>query len=131
MDTNSETNHIIKNETASDERFIFKDDPQTLRVRGGDFNPDQPNKKPTDPVALSRAILHVLGQNEFVRILSVGPKALNITMKAFRLASQEAESRTNGAVLVARQSEYEAVVADKKTKGVCTRIFGIPIKYCL
>ena len=127
MDMNSE-NILIQNETAEDEKFIFSNDPHTLRVRGGDVDPLRPDKKPTDPVALSRAVLHVLGKNEYVRILSVGPKALNITMRAFRLAAQEAESRTNGAVLVCRQSEYEAIIADKKTKGVCTRIFGIPIK---
>ena len=126
------TEQLIKqNDNSAEEKFIFANDPCTLRVRGGDFNPETPEKKPTDPVALSRAILHVLGDNEYVRILSVGPKALNIVMKAFRLAAQEAESRTNGAVLVCRQSEYEAIVADKKTKGICTRIFGIPIKNAL
>jgi hypothetical protein len=52
-------------------------------------------------------------------------------MKAFILAANEVESRTNGAVLVCRQAEYEAIVNNKKTKGVCTRIFGIPIKYTL
>ena len=131
MDMSTEQNieHLIINETATDEKFIFPNDPNTLRVRGG--GDLESEKAPTDPVKLSRAILHVLGQNEYVRILSVGPKALTITMKAFRLAAQEAESRTNGAVLVCRQSEYEAIVADKKTKGVCTRIFGIPIKYTL
>jgi len=41
------------------------------------------------------------------------------------------ESRTNGAVLVCRQSEYEAIIADKKTKGICTRVFGITIKEAL
>ena len=118
-------------ENSSDEKFMFENDPCTLRVRGGDVDPGNPNKKPTDPHALSRSILHVLGSQEYVRILSVGPKALNIVMKAFRLAAQEAESRTNGAVLVCRQSEYEAIIADKKTKGICTRIFGIPIKNAL
>jgi hypothetical protein len=122
---------LAENPSATDERFIFPDDPNTLRVRGGDYDPEKPEKKPTDPVALSRAILHVLGKNEYVRILSVGPKALSIVMKAFRLAASEAESRTNGAVLVCRQSEYEAIIANKKTKGVCTRIFGIPIKNAL
>ena len=130
MDTN-EKNVLIENNTAADEKFIFADDPNTLRVRGGVFDPEKPDKKPTDPVALSRAILHVLGKSEYVRILSVGPNALAIVMRAFRLAAQEAESRTNGAVLVCRQSEYEAIIANKKTKGLCTRIFGIPIKYTL
>ena len=122
---------LAENTSANDEKFTFPGDTLTLKVRGGDFNPDMPERKPTDPVALSRAILHVLGKNEYVRILSVGPKALTIAMKAFRIASSEAESRTNGAVLVCRQSEYEAIIANKKTKGVCTRIFGIPIKNAL
>jgi stage V sporulation protein SpoVS len=122
---------LKKIENSSDEKFLFENDPCTLRVRGGDYNPDNHSKQPTNPHALSRSILHVLGTHEYVRILSVGPKALNIVMKAFRLAAQEAESRTNGAVLVCRQSEYEAIVAAKKTKGVCTRIFGIPIKNAL
>jgi hypothetical protein len=133
VDTNNieiEQKRLTQNDSALDEKFIFANDPYTLKVRGGEGTPDNP-KKPTDPVALSRAVLHVLADSDYVRILSVGPKALNITMKAFRLAAQEAESRTNGAVLVARQSEYEAIVANKKTKGICTRIFGIPIKNCL
>ena len=122
---------LIENESNTDERFIFADDPNTLRVRGALLESDGNSKKPTDPVALSRAILHILGKSEYVRILSVGPNALSITMKAFRLAANAAESRTNGAVLVCRQSEYEAIIANKKTKGICTRIFGIPIKYTL
>ena len=122
---------LIENESNTDERFIFADDPNTLRVRGALLESDGNSKKPTDPVALSRAILHILGKSEYVRILSVGPNALSIAMKAFRLAANAAESRTNGAVLVCRQSEYEAIIANKKTKGICTRIFGIPIKYTL
>ena len=108
-----------------------KNDPCTLKVRGGVFNPEKPDKKPTDPVALSRAILHVLGKYDHVKVLSVGPNSMAIVMKAFRLAAVEAESRTNGAVLVCRQSEDDTIVADKKTKGVCTRIFGIPISHAL
>lgn len=132
MESNNEKSiKLIENDNNTDEKFIFSDDPNTLRVRGAAFNEDQPDRKPTDPVALSRAILHILGKSEYVRVLSVGPNALSITMKAFRLAANAAESRTNGAVLVCRQSEYEAIVADKKTKGICTRIFGIPIKYTL
>jgi hypothetical protein len=115
--------------TQTEEKFIFPDYPNTLKVRGGgDLDS---SKSPTDPVKLSRSILHVLGDSDHVRILSVGPKALTITMKAFRLAAQAIESRTHGSVLVCRQSEYEAVIADKKTKGVCTRIFGIPVKDAL
>lgn len=122
---------LVANDSADDEKFIFSNDPYTLRVRGGDVDPNNPERKPTDPNGLSRAILHVLGKSEYVRILSVGPKALSIVMQAFRLAAQEAESRTNGAVLVCRQSEYEAIIGNNKTKGVCTRVFGIPIKYTL
>jgi hypothetical protein len=140
MDMNEETTNVteevknkilVENVVGPEEKFIFADDPNTLRVRGALADPEKPDRKPTDPVALSRAILHVLGKNEYVRILSVGPNALAITMKAFRLAAQAAESRTNGAVLVCRQSEYEAIIASSKTKGICTRIFGIPIKYTL
>lgn len=121
----------VVSDLPEDEKYIFVNDPFTLRAKGGDVDPDNPSKKPTDPMRLSRAILHVLKENEYVRILSVGPKAQIIVMKAFRLAAQEAESRTNGAVLVCRQSEYEAMVGNNKTRGVCTRIFGIPIKYTL
>ncbi len=132
MDTNNDkTALIVVNNGENDEKFIFADDPNTLRVRGASVESANGNKQPTDPFALSRAILHVLSKSEYVRILSVGPNALNITMKAFRLAANAAESRTNGAVLVCRQSEYEAIVANKKTKGICTRIFGIPIKNAL
>jgi len=127
----NEKNVMIENNNEADEKFVFPDDTFTLKVRGGVFDPQKPNKKPTCPVALSRAILHVLGKNEYVRVLSVGPNALVIVMEAFRLASSEVESRTNGAVLVCRQSKYDAIVANKKTKGICTRIFGIPIKYTL
>ena len=128
MSTDNEKNNTLV--TNSDEKYAFND-PHTLRVRGGEVDPNNPNKRPTDPVPLSRAILHALTESEYVRILSVGPKALSITMRAFRLAAQEAESRTNGAVLVCRQSEYDALIDNKKTKGICTRIFGIPVKYTL
>ena len=131
MDTNNEKEILIENNSEVNEKFIFADDAFTLRVRGGVYDPEKPSKKPTDPVALSRAILHVLRKNEYVKVESVGPNALVIAMKAFILAASEVESRTNGAVLVCRQAEYEAIVNNKKTKGVCTRIFGIPIKYTL
>jgi hypothetical protein len=104
-------------------------DPQTLRARGGDPNNPDPSRRPTDPVGLSRSIMHVLEDHEYVRINSVGPVALNSVMAAFRIASREIESRTTGAVLVIRQSEYPATIDGKQTKGVCTRIFAIPIKY--
>ena len=106
-------------------------DPRILKARGGDPNAEDPTKRPTDPVGLSRSILHVLKDHEYVRILSVGPTALSSTMTAFRLASREVESLTNGSVLVCRQSEYNAEIAGKKTKGISTRIFAIDIKFAL
>jgi hypothetical protein len=125
-----ETIEKTEEQKLNDEKFIYHDDENTLRVRGEAINAES-GREPTDPHKLSRAILHVLKNSEYVRILSVGPKALNITMQAFRLAAQEAESRTNGAVLVCRQSEYDAIIGNNKTKGTCTRIFGIPIKFAL
>lgn len=108
-----------------------KNDPRILRARGGDPNNEDPNKRPTDPVGLSRSILHVLKDYEYVRVLSVGPTALSSVMSAFRLASREIESLTNGSVLVCRQSEYSAEINGKKAKGISTRIFAIDIKFAL
>jgi hypothetical protein len=82
-------------------------------------------------VGLSRSILHVLKNHDYVRILSVGPTALSSVMSAYRLASRDIESLTNGSVLVCRQSEYSAEIGGKKTKGICTRIFAIDIKFAL
>lgn len=106
-------------------------DPRILRARGGDPNDFDLKKRPTDPVGLSRSVLHVLKEHEYVRILSVGPTAMTSVMSAFRLASREVESLTNGSVLVCRQSEYSAEIAGKKTKGISTRIFAIDIKFAL
>jgi hypothetical protein len=106
-------------------------DPRTLKARGGDPNDPDGNKRPTDPIGLSRSILHVLKDHEYVRILSVGPTALTSVMTAYRLASRDIESLTNGSVLVCRQSEYSAEIAGKKAKGICTRIFAIDIKFAL
>jgi len=108
-----------------------KNDPRILRARGGDPNDVDENRRPTDPVGLSRSILHVLKEHEYVRVLSVGPTALASVMSAFRLASREIESLTNGSVLICRQSEYSAEIGGKKAKGVSTRIFAIDIKYAL
>jgi len=108
-----------------------KDDPCTLRARGGNFDDPNPAKRPTDPVGLSRSILHVLSEHNYVRVLSVGSVALQQVMTAFRIAAQEVESKTQGVVLVVRQSEYVAEIGNKKAKGVCTRIFAIPIQYAL
>ncbi len=108
-----------------------KGDPCTLRARGGQFDDPDVSKRPTDPVGLSRSILHVLSEHNYVRVLSVGPVSLQQVMTSFRIAAQEVESRTQGVVLVARQSEYTAEVGNKRAKGVCTRIFAIPIQYAL
>ena len=116
------TNDKSKNKT---------NDPRILKARGGDPNAEDPTRRPTDPVGLSRSILHVLKDNEYVRVLSVGPTALSSVMSAFRLASREVESLTNGSVLVCRQSEYTAEIGGKKAKGISTRIFAINIKFAL
>jgi hypothetical protein len=106
-------------------------DPRTLKAKGGDVNDPDETRRPTDPVGLSRSILHVLKNHDYVRILSVGPPALSSVMSAYRLASRDIESLTNGSVLVCRQSEYSAEIGGKKTKGICTRIFAIDIKFAL
>lgn len=115
----------------NDKKIKNKQDPRILKARGGDPNDDDPSRRPTDPVGLSRSILHVLKDHEYVRVLSVGPTALSSVMSAFRLASREIESLTNGSVLVCRQSEYSAEINGKKAKGISTRIFAIDIKFAL
>ncbi len=100
-----------------------KNDPQVLRAKGGE--------NPTDPIGLSQSIIHVLKEFDHVKILSVGPTALSSVMAAFRIASIEVATHTNGSVLVCRQSEYTAEINGKKAKGVSTRIFAIDIKHAL
>ena len=117
--------------TINDNKSKVKQDPRILKARGGDPNDPDAHKRPTDPVGLSRSILHVLKDHEYVRVLSVGPTALSSVMGAFRLASREIESLTNGSVLVCRQSEYTAEVNGRRTKGISTRIFAIDIKFAL
>ena len=119
-------NKIVNNEKKS--KSI---DPRILKARGGDPNDPDESKRPTDPIGLSRSILHVLKEHEYVRVLSVGPTALSSVMSAFRLASREVESLTNGSVLICRQSEYSAEIAGRKAKGISTRIFAIDIKFAL
>jgi hypothetical protein len=119
------------NKIANNEKKSKTFDPRILKARGGDANDPDESKRPTDPVGLSRSILHVLKEHEYVRVLSVGPTALSSVMSAFRLASREVESLTNGSVLVCRQSEYSAEIAGKKAKGISTRIFAIDIKFAL
>lgn len=95
-------------------------DPHTLRVKGT-----------TSPEGLSRSILHVLSSSEYVQLKSVGGPAEKVVMSAFRMAAREAESRTAGAVLVIRQSEYTAMIDGKPTRGICSRVFPIPTKFAL
>lgn len=104
-----------------------------LRVRGGDADSVDEKQRPTNPVGLARSIIHVLQQNEnpYVVLKSVGPKALQSAMTAFRIASEMFEKRTKGFVLVVRQHEYVAEVNGKRTKGIATRIFPIPVKEAL
>lgn len=109
----------------------WKKDLYTLRVKGGNPNDPEENKRPTDPLGLSRSILHVLNNNEdgYVNLLSVGQTAMCIVMKAFRIAAKEVKGRSDAVALVNVQSEYVAEINNKKTIGVCTRIFPIPMKY--
>ena len=119
------------NKIANNEKKPKSIDTRILKARGGDPNDPDESKRPTDPIGLSRSILHVLKEHEYVRVLSVGPTALSSVMSAFRLASREVESLTNGSVLICRQSEYSAEIAGRKAKGISTRIFAIDIKFAL
>jgi hypothetical protein len=112
-----------KKEDSSKIKNDWQTDPHTLRVKGGD--------KATDPVGLSRSILHVLHDNPdncYVKVLSVGAVALNIVMKAYRMAQNTVKSSTDGAILAVTQSEYFTDIDGKKARVVCTRIFPIPTK---
>lgn len=102
-------------------------EPNVLRVRGGRHDD---SVLPTDPIALSKSVLNALQNNpdNYVELTSVGQNALHIAMKAFRVASKTFSERTNGFVLVCRQSEYKAIVNENETKGICTRIFPIPTR---
>lgn len=105
-----------------------------IRVRGGDINSEDESKRPTNPMKLALSILRALNKNPegYVKVNSVGPKALNVTMKSFRIASNILAKRTTGVVLVLRQSEYTADLGEnKKATGICTRIFPVPTKYAL
>lgn len=126
----SKNNEMINNENNNSKNESWKKDPYTLRVRGGNPNEADNTKKPTDPLGLSRSILHVLAENEdgYVRLLSVGDRALHIAMRAFRIAAEEIEAKQHGAILVVRQSEYMAEINGTLTRGICTRIFAIPVK---
>ena len=105
-----------------------RNDPCTLRARGGDPESVDESKRPTRPDKLCLSMLHVLSEHDYVQVESVGPVALNVVLSAFRMAAREAEKRTHGSVLVLRQSEYTAMIGGKPTKGLCSRIFAIPVK---
>jgi stage V sporulation protein SpoVS len=94
-----------------------------LKVKGGN--------NPTDPVGLSRSILHVLKENEHVELLTVGDPAFKIAMTAFRLASDEVKLKTNAVMLVNTQNQFNANIDGNRAKGVNIRVFPIPIKYAL
>ena len=123
------SNELNNNEEPKKEE-TWKKDGYTLRVKGGNPGDIDDSKRPTDPLGLSRSILHVLNSNEdgYVKLLSVGPVALNIAMKSYRIAKHEIESRTDAVRLVCSQTEYVAEINGKGTKGICTRIFAIPMK---
>jgi hypothetical protein len=108
-------------------------DPYTIRVRGGDPNSTDPSKRPTEPGGLSRSILHVMSKNPdgWVNVTSVGEKAHSIALRAYRMAKSVAERRTSGIKIVIDETEYTAEINGKRTVGLCTRIFPIPIKYAL
>lgn len=109
----------------------WKRDGHTLQIRGGNPDDQDPNRRPTNAVGLGRSILHVLAQdsnNGYVKVLSVGNTALCTVMKAFRIAADVVASRSDGVVLVLRQSEYVAQINGIGAKGICTRMFCIPIK---
>jgi len=98
----------------------------TLRVRGGDSN--DPLKKATDPIGLSRSILHVLRKNpdEWVNVQCVGAKSLFIASIAFQMAATEIERYSRSVRLVNTQWTYAAEIGGKPAKGICMRIFAIP-----
>jgi hypothetical protein len=119
----------IKDIDTNEIEAITPEEQFVLKVRGGDSNSPDESKRPTDPVGLSRSILHVLDDNPYCycKINSVGPKALNAALAGFRLAAIAYSGRTKGTVLVLTQSEYTAIVAGNKTRGICSRIFPIPV----
>lgn len=97
----------------------------TLRVRGNPVN----GEPSTNPKGLARSILHVFNDNPigYVKLESVGRNALDIAMAAYRIARGMFSQRTTDFDLVVIQSEYTAEINGAPTRGVCTRIFPIPI----
>lgn len=104
----------------------LKKDSFTLRVRGGEK--ENSDKKSTDPVGLSRSILHVLRQNQdgWVNVQCVGAKSLYIASIAFQLAASEIEKYSRSVRLVNTQWTYAAEIGGKPAKGINMRIFAIP-----
>jgi hypothetical protein len=100
----------------------------TLRVKGGDAHSDDPSKKATDPVGLSRSILHVLRKNQegWVNVHCVGAKSLFTASIAFQMAASEIERYSRSIRLVNTQWTYTAEIGGKPAKGICMRIFAIP-----
>ena len=98
----------------------------TLRVRGGDSS--KSGNKATNPVGLSRSILHTLRKNpeQWVNVQCVGAKSLFVASVAFQMAASEIESRARSVRLVNTQWTYEAEIGGKSAKGICMRIFAIP-----
>lgn len=102
----------------------------TIRVRGGNHGDPDPSRRPTDHVGLSQSLLKMMLQNpeRVVRVQCVGAKALFIACEAFRLAAVNFEKSQHGFVLVNRQSTYMANIAGRNAKGICLRIFPIPVR---
>ena len=97
----------------------------TLRVRGAG---EGSNNKSTDPVGLSRSILHVLRKNQegWVNVQCVGAKSLFIASIAYQMAASEIEKYSKSVRLVNTQWTYATEIAGKPAKGICMRIFAIP-----
>jgi len=104
-----------------------------IRVRGGNYNDTDINKRPTDPIGLSRSLLKMLLQNpeKVVKLQYVGKVAESIAHKAFRLASVEFDKAQHGLVLVNRESNYIATIGGRPAEGLCLRIFPIQVRYAL
>jgi len=126
INTMTNTESLTENLSTAKNLINTNEDLYTIRVRGGDSN--DPNKKATDPVGLSRSILHVLDQNpeEWVNVKCVGAKSLFIASVAFQMAASEIEKHSRALRLVNTQWTYSAEIGGKPAKGICVRIFAIP-----
>jgi hypothetical protein len=115
---------LLENLNKPSNLIINNDDSYTLRVRGG----DGADKKSTDPVGLSRSILHVLRKNQdgWVNVQCVGAKSVFIASIAFQMAASEIERYSRSVRLVNTQWTYAAEIGGKPAKGICMRIFAIP-----